>query len=40
MASLDEFHSQLEETVKGWSEQMLAQGRAIAIKQGPELVRA
>ena len=34
MASLDEFRSQLEETAKGWTEQLLAQGRAEGVEQG------
>ena len=36
MASLDEFRSQLEETAKGWTEDLLAQGRAEGIEQGIE----
>ena len=40
MASLDEFRSQLEETAKGWTEDLLAQGRAegmeVGIEQGIE----
>ncbi len=34
MASLDEFHSQLEERVKGWTEKWLEQGRAEGVEQG------
>ena len=38
MASLDEFYSQLDETVKGWTEQWFAegmeQGRAEGVEQG------
>ena len=34
MASLDEFRSQLEETAKGWTEQLLAQGRAEGVEEG------
>lgn len=40
MASLDEFRSQLEETAKGWTEDLLAQGRAEGIEQGIERGRA
>ena len=36
MASLDDFHSQLDETVKGWTEQLLAEG----VEQGIERGRA
>ena len=34
MASLDEFRSQLEETARGWTEELLAQGRAEGVEQG------
>ena len=34
MASLDEFHSQLEERVKGWTEKWLEQGRAEGMERG------
>ena len=34
MASLDEFHSQLDETVKGWTEQWFAEGVEQGIEQG------
>ena len=40
MASLDEFRSQLEETAKGWTEQLLAQGREQGLEQGREQGRA
>ena len=44
MASLDEFHSQLEETARGWTEQWFAegveQGRAEGIERGIERGRA
>ena len=36
MASLDDFHSQLDETVKGWTEQLLAEGVEQGIEQGIE----
>ena len=36
MASLDEFRSQLEERARGWTEQLLAQGREEGIEQGME----
>ncbi len=36
MASLDEFHSQFEERVKGWTEKWLEQGRAQGVAQGME----
>ena len=34
MASLDHFRSQLEERARGWTEQLLAQGREEGIEQG------
>ena len=34
MASLDEFRSQLEERARGWTEQLLAQGREEGFEQG------
>ena len=34
MASLDEFHSQLEERARGWTEQWFAEGRAEGMEQG------
>ena len=34
MASLDEFRSQLEETARGWTEELLAQGRAEGVEEG------
>ena len=36
MAGLDEFRSQLEETVQGWTEQWFAQGVEKGIEQGVE----
>ena len=36
MASLDEFRSQLEETARGWTEELLAQGRAEGVEEGME----
>ena len=36
MASLDEFRSQLEERARGWTEQLLAQGREEGIERGIE----
>ena len=36
MASLDDFHSQLDETVKGWTEQLLAEGVEQGVEQGIE----
>ena len=36
MASLDEFRSQLEETARGWTEDLLAQGRAEGMEAGIE----
>ena len=36
MASLDEFHSQLEERARGWTEQWLAEGMERGIAQGVE----
>ena len=36
MASLDEFHSQLDETVKGWTEQWFAEGVEHGIERGIE----
>ena len=36
MASLDEFRSQLEERARGWTEQLLAQGREEGMEQGIE----
>ena len=36
MASLDEFHSQLEERARGWTEQWFAEGREQGIEQGRE----
>ena len=36
MASLDEFHSQLEERARGWTEQWFAEGRAEGMEQGME----
>ena len=40
MASLDEFRSQLEERARGWTEQLLAQGREEGIERGIEQGRA
>ena len=40
MASLDHFRSQLEETARGWTEQLLAQGRAEGIELGLVAQRA
>ena len=34
MASLDEFRSQLEERARGWTEQLLAQGREEGMERG------
>ena len=34
MASLDEFHSQLEERARGWTEQWFAEGVEQGIEQG------
>ena len=36
MASLDEFRSQLEERARGWTEQLLAQGREEGLEEGIE----
>ena len=40
MASLDEFHSQLEERARGWTEQWFAEGVEHGIEQGVERGRA
>ena len=40
MASLDEFHSQLEERARGWTEQWFAEGRAEGMERGIERGRA
>ena len=40
MASLDEFHSQLEERARGWTEQWFAEGVEQGIEQGIEQGRA
>ena len=40
MASLDEFHSQLEERAKGWREQLLAEGMERGRAEGVERGRA
>ena len=40
MASLDEFHSQLEERARGWTEQWFAEGRAEGLELGIERGRA
>ena len=39
MASLDEFHSQLEERARGWTEQWFAEGRAEGIAAHREALR-
>ena len=40
MASLDHFRSQLEERARGWTEQLLAQGRAEGLELGLAAQRA
>ena len=40
MASLDEFHSQLEERARGWTEQWFAEGRAEGRAEGVAAQRA
>ena len=37
VASRDEFRSQLEQTVQGWTEQLLARGRAEGVEEGMTL---